>query len=494
MRNLMILAGGQGTRLGPLTATHSKALVSVQQRPMLVHHITAFPEAEHIVIVTNKETHRQVAELVMTAFGHMNTGVNVKIVTQMSPKGPVDAIQCGLHYCEEGSATVVFADTLLEDWDSFSVTGKRVAVTPNPMGRSFCWWSHEAQRWKDGVCDDPAAPIFIGLLNADDIDELRSVTDQTLRECVTEVFEVPMSELLNRWEPEQEFTPGWHDTGDVKALQKTRRSLFIHREKHQLELDDRGILTKFGASTAQKNFFNMLPYPAMTLFPMIYDTVDELKMEFVDLPSLAELWLYQPGTMGMWKDLVRDLLHTVSDDLWDHSSDGVHASDSRAYAMLWEKPVARLKQVGEPDHLLLPLVPRLKKLCQSSCNRQATIHGDLNFNNVLVSLPNGFFKLLDPRGEWGDTTGRGDFLYDIAKLRYSWHGFSAITHGLTPGHRLKTCTALDEVLCEFVGYDCLKDLAAIEATLFLSALPLHPFEERPLLLHQAKLSIEEATS
>lgn len=493
MRNLMILAGGQGTRLGPLTATHSKALVSVQQRPMLVHHITAFPEAEHIVIVTNEATHRQVSELVKLAFCHGNKGVNIKVVSQLAAAGPVDAIGVGLEFCEEGSVTVVFADTFLEDWDEFPAISDQVACTPGPGGRSFCWYDFAGSEWKDTVAGRGAG-VFIGLLNADDVDELRSVTHQTLRETGRDVVEVPMSELLNRWQPPIHWVKGWHDTGDVKALQGTRRELFISRDKHKLELDSRGIITKVGASTAEKNFYNMLPYPAMTLFPSVYSTVDELKLEFVDLPSLAELWLYQPGTVGMWKDLVRDLLQTVCEDLWDHSTDGVHASETRAYRMYWEKPCERLAQAGESMSLLDPLIPRLKKLCQSSCNRVATIHGDLNFNNVLVSLPNGFFKLLDPRGEWGDSTGRGDFLYDIAKLRYSWHGFSAITHGLTPGHRLETCAALDEVLCEFVGYDCFKDLAVIEATLFLSALPLHPFEERPLLLRQAKLSIEEATS
>ena len=39
MRTMIILAGGEATRLGPLTAQMSKALVSIKQRPIIAHHV-----------------------------------------------------------------------------------------------------------------------------------------------------------------------------------------------------------------------------------------------------------------------------------------------------------------------------------------------------------------------------------------------------------------------------------------------------------------------
>lgn len=424
-------------------------------------------------------------------------------------QGPGHALRCGLANAGANeSVLVLFADTLIDPkeipaadhWIGVGVTGER---------RSWCHVAEgEGAHFIEGVPDHTNATAFIGALRLPDANRAYEVVaavneahNRTSAGC-----ELPMAPVLNVLGIELEGAhiavfSSWLDVGDTRALARARRTEFISREHHKLELDEVGIITKHNASFAQRRFLDTLPKRAQPLFPRVHG-LEPLRMDYVDLPSLAELWLYWPGTTGMWVDIIGTLLERVDRYLWasDATDVGVGA-ELRARRMYVDKTRQRLQEVGligRRTTLFLEHVERT--LVRTAARRpQTLIHGDLNLGNVLWSLSTGTFKLLDPRGDWGDGTGHGDLVYELAKLRYDYrHGFSAIVHGLYREEAngsftlhqpvAATVDALDDVLAEHASLEL---VATAEATLFLSALPLHPKEQWGPMLQQAHKLMNE---
>jgi len=65
------------------------------------------------------------------------------------------------------------------------------------------------------------------------------------------------------------------------------------------------------------------------------------------------------------------------------------------------------------------------------CKPFTVIHGDIGFPNILIQLPSGICKLVDPRGSFGATNGvYGDPYYDLAKINHSLEGYDFIVNDL----------------------------------------------------------------
>ena len=114
------------------------------------------------------------------------------------------------------------------------------------------------------------------------------------------------------------------------------------------------------------------------------------------------------------------------------------------------------------------------------------MHGDLYFANILYDSEKDIFKLIDPRGRWGESSA-GDIKYDIAKIRHSVIGrFDTITNGLysikrneknefnlkifEPKNYVSICNELDNNIKKYWNLD---EIKMIEGLLFISMLPLH---------------------
>ena len=114
------------------------------------------------------------------------------------------------------------------------------------------------------------------------------------------------------------------------------------------------------------------------------------------------------------------------------------------------------------------------------------IHGDLYFSNILYDSGTNKYKLIDPRGRWGNGIS-GDIKYDIAKIRHSVvGGFDTITNGLytvtyekTSGIGINVFEPTNyqiiskELDTQIEKYWNLDKIKMIEGLLFISMLPLH---------------------
>ena len=465
----IILAGGRGTRLGPLAAQISKALVSVGSRPQVINQCFALERAgcEDIVVVTSPETHRQVGDVIRRAGLH-----NVGLAVQATPAGPVDALLTGLNELPrdgEKGLVVLMSDTVINE--EFGTEDEWVGVGRTPdVARSWCFYDANVLKYVDGI-PGPDDRVTIGIYHFNDIDKVHAAASTALWAGRSrQDIEIGMAPFLNAYGTRmQYFFNTWQDVGDVLALGRARRDKFIARAHHTLTLNDDGTITKSGVSTDELAYMATL-YGArgrVSLFPQVYDfTDDSYTMQYVDLPSLAELWLYWPGRPNTWAGIVQSVVDRVQRDLWTTET-------TSEPELVWEfyvgKALARIRKWDAS--LLTPiLTDRIEKAGDIiGDDLWVNGHGDLNFNNILYSLNTNACTLIDPRG------GIVPQSYEYAKLAYS-PIFSAITHDLFAGvnhilpYRPAEIEAVWSVLRTYISD---RRLSAAVALTLLAACPMH---------------------
>jgi len=86
---LVIIAGGLGTRLRPLTLHRPKALIPLVDRPQIVHTIGSLPRSCEEVIIAVNYMYEQVRDF----FRMQEFGVEVRVVEEPKPLGTAGAIK-----------------------------------------------------------------------------------------------------------------------------------------------------------------------------------------------------------------------------------------------------------------------------------------------------------------------------------------------------------------------------------------------------------------
>lgn len=478
----VIPAGGRSSRTGPLAAQISKALISIGNQPHLVRQINLLRKSGvdgDIVIVASPDTEMQVKgvlERCGLALG------DIFVITQPTPEGVIQAIGMGLEILprDEPSQTVLLmSDTYLKE-DIPTKNGEWVGIGMAESDRSFCFLNGE--KWIDGPCE-AFTSVYNGVAKVD--------TQKALKVAI-DVFrpdgaEQGSSVFLNAYGKIDTYMfDTWHDTGDVMALIRARKAAFISRGTHHLSLNG-STITKFGEGadfTAQLHKVETLCSTVPDLMPALYDvTSTSYTMDYVEVPSLAELWLYWPGGVPVWTDILQYLI-----DTFDHSPlwrPWPRRGANLEHEFYVEKPLRRLN--GRRAELREKLL---------ECDERGffwgsptvTGHGDLNFGNLFFSMNSGSVKLIDPRG--CDVV---PLSYELGKLAYSFDGgICAITQGLDPKAVYDThadeAEAMRRIIVDHPSIGSDQRLAAIQASMMLSSMPLHsPAEQKHMVLAAEEL-------
>lgn len=111
----IILAGGTGTRLLPLTAVTSKQLLPVYDRPMIFYPLNTLIRAgiTDILIIVAPDHSGHFLNLLGSMFRRF--GINLSFVVQKSPRGLAEAFILAEDFLDGEPATLILGDNIFED-------------------------------------------------------------------------------------------------------------------------------------------------------------------------------------------------------------------------------------------------------------------------------------------------------------------------------------------------------------------------------------------
>lgn len=408
---IVVQAGGKGSRMMHLTRNKPKALVPVENRPMIFHLFQKFPSCKFIVIGDYK---CDVLERYLAAFAP----VDYIVVRANGKKGTCGGLRAALQ-------EVPANEPLMLIWSDL-ILSQDIDIACLPVGnyigasRGFeCRWKYENGRFQE----EPSSTC--------------GVAGMFLLESKAILKQVPEEGEFVAWLSKQNIPFG------TFPLERTREyGLISEYNKLQTQkcrpfnkitvFDDYIIkegIDEQGKQLAVREcaWYRKAANLGISCLPEIY-AMNPLKMERIHGKNIFE---YTDFSLEQKRSLLERLvkcvktLHTYGTAPFDEES------FEDAYL---GKTFARLERVRELAPFAKEPVITIngkpcrnvffhqKELAEAFSNlrpkRFEFLHGDCTFSNIMLR-DDAEPVLIDPRGYFGKTEFYGDPAYDWAKLYYS---------------------------------------------------------------------------
>lgn len=412
MEYIIVQAGGKGTRLKQYTKNKPKAIVPVDNLPILFHLFRKYPDKKFVIIGDYK---KDVLEKYLKTFAK----VKYLLVDGSDGTGTCAGVKKALKIIpQDKSFMLIWSDLVLPDeFEMPEENGNWIGVS-----KDFpCRWCYENGEFREersenqGVAgcflfenknviqDVPDSGEFVRWLQSKGLKFKEVGLYRTKEYGLVETIETPVS-------------------GRCRPFNRiTMTDEYIIKEGIDKQGKDLAVREKKWYKYCQQFNFDAIPY--------IYE-YEPFKMERINGKNIFEYDFSHDEKRVILKKLVDNLneLHSMEKDQPDYFS------IDNAY---FSKTMERLNQVRD----LIPFADKkeisingrkcrnvfyyqdelhnlVKNIC---CESFCFIHGDCTFSNMMLRNGNEPV-LIDPRGYFGYTELLGDPLYDWAKLYYSIRG------------------------------------------------------------------------
>lgn len=416
MDYIIVQAGGKGTRLGYLTNNKPKALVPVDNLPMLFYLFKKFPDKRFVIIADYKKD-------VMREYLSVFADVKYQIVDAFG-NGTCAGVKQAIDLIPEKKAfMLVWSDLILpEDFVlPQEYTDDNAENDYVGLSETFpCRWKYE-----DGVFKEERSTEF-------------GVAGFFLFPEKAKMQGVPESGELVRWVSKQGFdfkTVGLGGTREFGLLEEYNKLVESKCRPFNRIMIDGDYLIKEpvdaqGICLAKREIAwyekaKLLHIPEL---PLIYDT-NPLKMEYIKGRNIYDC--------DFDYETKKSILYSIVEALKAlHESEKVNADTFSIEEAYFNKTMDRLSKIQDlvpfarDKEILIngrrcrnvfcykrKLQKKLDRL-KMNCKNFSFIHGDCTFSNLMVREDKRPV-LIDPRGYFGFSELYGDVRYDWAKLYYS---------------------------------------------------------------------------
>jgi len=431
-------------------------------------------------------------------------------------------LNCLCRLAPHESSLVVLGDTLFQFPEVVADSDfARSFVLTHPVldAKRWCLANVDADRHVTALADKPdenpgAWPALIGVYYFHEVRAARESLEDELAEGVNSL------EMRHALEPyirsrQLDGYPAaeWFDCGNPDLLTSSRRRLLQARSFNELEVDELlGTLTKRSQHRekliSEIHYYRQLPWDAATFFPRLVnhsiapeDTF--MTLEYYGCDTLSEFWVFKEHNSRQWERIFQSLSRIM--DLLGRYT--VNLSTAGTFNFYWTKTLDRIwafSQQGAGFQSLVAakelrlngttlrgwpviqaeLEQQVRRLSANTAGR--LIHGDLCFPNILFDQVSHIFKLIDPRGSFGESGIFGDPRYDVAKLLHSIDGgYDLLIHDMFALSRDDNDITLQQFFPENQGdvlavfetvfgtrFD-IREVRLLEGLLFLSMCSLH---------------------
>lgn len=421
MEYIIVQAGGKGTRLGYLTKNKPKALVPVDNLPMLFHLFRKYPDKRFIIIADyQKEVLRE----------YLSSFAKVKYqVVDAEGTGTCSGIRQALEFIPSSvSFMLVWSDLILpvglqlpEEYEKPLSLASLYSPPKDYIGISQtfpCRWSYREGQFMEERSQEHGVAGFFLFGSKESLDG------------------VPESGELVRWMQTKQMKfrelglAGTREFGILEEYEKLRQEKC--RPFNRITVDG-DVLIKEAVDEQGKKlvvkecaWYEKAKENSGQILPHIYCTTP-LKMEYIRGKNIYEYQLSHGEKRGILEILIHALQQL-------HQSEQVEADSFSMKEAYYGKTMERLSKIED----LIPFGrdKRIyvngkscrnvffhkreleRKLERISCKAFHFIHGDCTFSNLMLR-GDGKPVLIDPRGYFGYTELYGDVRYDWAKLYYS---------------------------------------------------------------------------
>ena len=406
---IIVQAGGKGTRLEHLTKNKPKALVPVNNLPMLFHLFRLFPDKKFIIIGDYKKD-------VLKEYLRFFSTVNYEVV-DADGTGTCGGIGQALSKIPENkSFMLIWSDLILpQDFIIPQDKGNYVGIS----GTFECRWSYKYNKFieekskkygvagcflfenKKVIFDVPNSGEFVRYLGSKKINFKKIDLKGT---CEFGLLEEYNKLELDKCRPFNKVTIKGNkfikEPADEQGVKLAKNEINWYKKANELGFKD---------------------------IPQIY-SFDPLIMEKIDGKNIYE---YKNIPFNDKKRILKKLIEELKEL---HNLDSVDADLDSIKSVYIDKTFDRIKNIQN----LIPFANNkyieingkkcrnvyfykdelISKLNDIKVEKFHFIHGDCTFSNIMLKNDTQPV-LIDPRGYFGNTLLYGDVNYDFAKLYYS---------------------------------------------------------------------------